>query len=73
MDGATEKLSRNKSPEDSPRSEMCFCLHSNTPTAAETRGTRSNKAEREGCRKEGVTLSATEGQRGVEEEKRTKT
>lgn len=61
MDGATERLSRNKSPEDSPRPEMCFCLHSNTPTAAATRGTRSNKAEREGCRDEEVTLSATEG------------
>lgn len=43
-----EKLSRKKTPEDSPRSEMCFCRHSNTQTIAATRGTRSNKAAREG-------------------------
>lgn len=53
------KLSKKKPPEDLPWSEMCFCLHSNTPTAAATRGTRSNKAEREEGRGEG-TLSKKE-------------
>lgn len=64
------KLSRKKTPEDSPRSEMCFCLHSNTPTAAATRGTRSNKAEREGSREGVVTLIlSTKGEKKSEGEK----
>lgn len=54
---AVKKKERKKTPEDSPRSEMCFCLHSNTPTAAATRGTRSNKAEREGSMEGVVTLT----------------
>ena len=53
-----EKLSKEKTPEDSLRSEMCFCLHSNTQTAAATRGTtRSNKAKREGSWEGVVTLT----------------
>lgn len=62
------KLSKKKTPEDSPRSEMCLCLHSNTPTAAATRGTRSNKAAREGCREEVVT--STLSTKGKSERKR---
>lgn len=56
----TQKAVKKKMPGDSPRSEMCFCLHSNTPAA--TRGTRSNKAEREGSREEVVApTSSTKG------------
>lgn len=62
------KLSKKKTPEDSPRSEMCLCLHSNTPTAAATRGTRSNKAVREGRGEE--VVSSTLSTKGKSERKR---
>lgn len=65
-----EKLSEKKTPEDSPLSEMCFCLHSNTQTVAATRGTRSNKAEREGSREGVVTLTlSTKGEKKCREKK----
>lgn len=65
-----ESCQKKKTPEDSPRSEMCFCLHSNTPTAAATRGTRSNKAEREGSREGVVTLTlSTKGKKKVRQKK----
>lgn len=65
------KVSEKKTPEDSPRSEMCFRLHSNTPTVPATRGTKSNKAEREGSR-EGVVTVTLSTKRGGGEEKREK-
>ena len=48
---------------------MCFRLHSNTPTVPATRGTKSNKAEREGSR-EGV-VTVTLSTKGGGEEKKT--
>ena len=63
-----EKLSKEKTPEDSLRSEMCFCLHSNTQTVAATRGTmRSNKAEREGSWEGVVTLRLSAKEKKVRE------
>ena len=53
---------------------MCLCLHSNTPTAAATRGTRSNKAQSGGSRKGGAApgLSTREKQMKKKERKEKK-
>lgn len=71
-DGQNRKsCQKRKTPEDSPRSEMCFCLHSNTQTAAATRGTRSNKAEREGSREGLGTLTTKAKKKGERGEKKS--
>ena len=49
---------------------MCLCLHSNTPTAAATRGTRSNKAESGGSR-EGAATPALSTREMNEKERKT--
>lgn len=57
MDGTQKAVKKTTTePEDSPRTEMCFCLHRNTMTAAVTRGTKSNKADRAGSREGEVSL-----------------